>query len=181
MPWGEKVRWVPVGKDKFQLDKWLDGLFLALEDESEMFWIGTPEGTFKTRTVKRQDPEKSSDVVFFNSIVGAPWMLKPKEDKPEKEIKIRSDVLTSTEDKPEVSYEFKTETSVHTTRCRPREVRHHHARLVVPNEGWGVIYMATISPPSAWTTTSNGCAPGWKRTTSPTLKHPAPTKRTCSK
>ena len=67
MPWGEKVRWVPVGKDKFQLDKWLDGLFLALEDESEMFCIGTPEGAFKTRTVKRQDPEKSSDGVFFNS------------------------------------------------------------------------------------------------------------------
>ena len=34
-------------------------------------------------------------------------MLKPKEGKPEKEIKIRVDVLTSIEDKPEVSHEFK--------------------------------------------------------------------------
>ena len=53
--WGEKVLWLEGTKKKVQLDeKWHDGIFLAIRDESEEAIIGTPTGCFLARSINRR-------------------------------------------------------------------------------------------------------------------------------
>ena len=70
--WGEKVLYLPAGKAKAQLSKWLEGIYVCLKDESEEAIVGTPDGCEVVRSVRRLSREDASAAVLFNSIKGSP-------------------------------------------------------------------------------------------------------------
>ena len=77
-PWGEKILWLEGSKKKVQVsEKWHDGIFLGLVDETEEAIVGTPNGCFKARSIRRRPAEECRDPLFFNSVVGLPWKLQP--------------------------------------------------------------------------------------------------------
>lgn len=58
-------------------EKWHDGIFLGLVDETEEAIVGTLNGCFKARSIRRRPAEECRDPLFFNSVVGLPWKLQP--------------------------------------------------------------------------------------------------------
>ena len=79
IPWGEKVLWIPGGgKAKPGIEpKWLEGIFVGLVDLSNEYLVGTPEGIFKTASMKRMTKEGARDPVLFSAVQGTPWKLTP--------------------------------------------------------------------------------------------------------
>ena len=90
--------YLPAGKAKAQLSKWLEGIKVGLKDESEEAIVGTLEGCEVVRSVRRLSREDASDAVLFNSIKGSPWCLKPVQNTIPCVINI--DVQTSGQSKP---------------------------------------------------------------------------------
>eukprot|EP00973_Karenia_brevis_P081754 11334063-Karenia_brevis.AAC.1 len=67
--WGEKVLRLPGGKRKAQAaEKWFEGICLGLKDKSEEGIIGTPEGCFHARSIRRLSKNEASDAVLLNAI-----------------------------------------------------------------------------------------------------------------
>ena len=103
--WGEKVLWLEGSKKKAQAgEKWHDGIFLGLVDESEEAVIGTPNGCFKSRSIRRRTREESKDPTYFNAVIGLPWKMRPKEsddgDQASAPVTLKIDILPSTDELP---------------------------------------------------------------------------------
>ena len=75
-----------VGKDKFD-NKWEDGVWLGVVNESGENIIGTSEGCIKVRAVKRKPIEKRWDKDHMGIMRGVPWEVIP--GHPERELKSR--------------------------------------------------------------------------------------------
>ncbi len=70
--------WLPLSKKKPQMnEKWLDGVFLGIKDDSEEAIVGTAHGCFTTRSIRRRAPEDRADPLLLNHVCGAPWALVP--------------------------------------------------------------------------------------------------------
>ena len=55
--------------------RWGVGIFLGIRTVSGEQYVGTSDGTFKVRTVKRFPPNKRFNIDLLNSIKGTPWDL----------------------------------------------------------------------------------------------------------
>ena len=55
--------------------RWGVGIFLGIRTVSGEQYVGTSDGTFKVRTVKRFPPDKRFNIDLMNSIKGTPWDL----------------------------------------------------------------------------------------------------------
>ena len=53
------------------------GIFLRINDESEIAVVGTPHGAVFARSIRRVPKEDSGDGLLFNSIKEVPWELQP--------------------------------------------------------------------------------------------------------
>lgn len=77
-PWGEKVLWLRARKKKAQVEeKWHDGIFVGVTDETQEANVVTTTGCFCTRSIRRRTAEGASDAVLFNSVAGSPWAWQP--------------------------------------------------------------------------------------------------------
>ena len=75
---GEKVLWLEPGKPKSRLtDRWLEGIFVGLHDDSDEILVATENGVLKARTAKRLSPEDGRDGPLVNRVVGLPWRAVP--------------------------------------------------------------------------------------------------------
>ena len=71
---GEKVMYLKAGKQKSRLeDRWLEGLFLGVQDRSDEVVVGTRDGVYKARTVRRLDPVQRRDAALAREMRGLPW------------------------------------------------------------------------------------------------------------
>ena len=59
------------------MQKWNEGIFLRIKDESERAVIGTPHGIVFARCVRRVPKDDSEDGMLVNRIQGLPWDLQP--------------------------------------------------------------------------------------------------------
>ena len=77
-PFGEKVMWLKAGKPKSRLeDRWKEGLFLGVQDRSDEVVVGTRDGVFKARSVKRLDGVQRRDASLVQEMKGVPWQPIP--------------------------------------------------------------------------------------------------------
>jgi len=77
-PPGEKVLYLPAGKRVSRLeDRWKPGIYLGIIDNSDELIVGTKEGVFRARSVKRLTLDERKDPEFLNAIVGTPWKPVP--------------------------------------------------------------------------------------------------------
>jgi hypothetical protein len=80
-PFGEKVLYLEAGKLKSQLqDRWHEGIFLGVQDRSDEVLVGTREGVFKARTLRRLDGVQRRDPDLVKSLRGVPWQPVPGEE-----------------------------------------------------------------------------------------------------
>ena len=78
VPCSEKVFYLEQSERKVHVEaKWHEGIFLGIEDESEIAVVGAPHGIVFSRSIRRVPKEDSGDGMLFNSIRGAPWELQP--------------------------------------------------------------------------------------------------------
>ena len=70
--------YLEAGKLKSQLtDRWREGIFLGVQDRSDEVLVGTREGVFKARTLKRLDGVQRRDADLLKSLRGVPWQTVP--------------------------------------------------------------------------------------------------------
>ena len=55
--------------------RWFEGIFLGFRGLSNEFFVGTPEGVKRVRTVKRKARETRWSIDALNSFRGLPWQL----------------------------------------------------------------------------------------------------------
>ena len=80
---GERLmfRRQPLGARLAKLESlWEEGIFVGYRSQSGEYMIGTAEGAFKTRTIKRMICEKRWDAGNLSCIVGTPWKPIPGDD-----------------------------------------------------------------------------------------------------
>ena len=80
---GEKLRFHPLGliKGRGKLDsKMIEGIYLGSSRKSAEYYMGTPDGVLRARTVFRVPLEERYDEVALGTFRGMPWNLKPHED-----------------------------------------------------------------------------------------------------
>ena len=70
--------YVETGKLRSQLqDRWHEGIFLGLQDRSDEVLVGTREGVFKARTLRRLDGVQRRDPELLKGLRGLPWQPVP--------------------------------------------------------------------------------------------------------
>jgi hypothetical protein len=77
---GERLmcRRQPLGTRLAKLESlWEEGVFLGYRSQSGEYMIGTTEGTFETRAIKRMVIEKRWDPKNIEMVVGTPWRPMP--------------------------------------------------------------------------------------------------------
>ena len=74
----ERVLYLPAGKRQSKWhDRWLEGLFLGVCDDSDEVLVGTPEGVFRVRSFRRLTAADRRDPVMLASVRGTPWCPVP--------------------------------------------------------------------------------------------------------
>ena len=82
LEFGEKLnfRRSPIGTKMAKLDTlWSDGVFLGYRTASGEIVVGTADGVYKTRTVKRKAQEHRWDKQNLDMVGGVPWRTSPGE------------------------------------------------------------------------------------------------------
>ena len=83
LEFGERIlfRRQPIGARLAKLDSlWEEGAFLGYRSQSGETMVGTADGVFKTRTVKRMPMEKRWSPDTISLVVGLPWKPMPGDD-----------------------------------------------------------------------------------------------------
>ena len=57
--------------------KWRDGVFLGVRDASNEYFVGTPDGVFKTRNIQLKPESQKSELSQLQAITGTPWCMVP--------------------------------------------------------------------------------------------------------
>ena len=86
LEFGEKVhfRKTPVGNKMAKLDSlWSDGVFLGYRSMSGEVIVGTKDGVFKSRTVRRRAFEHRWEKASLDMVGGVPWRTSPDRDEAE--------------------------------------------------------------------------------------------------
>ena len=74
MRFGEFVLWLAPGKRASRLASGMkQGVYLGIKDISGEHYVGTAEGVFIARTIRRVVPELQANKELFNQFQGAPW------------------------------------------------------------------------------------------------------------
>ena len=81
VPFGECVHFVPVVTRNVRLNKlaakWRDAIFLGIKESSGEYFVGTPDGVFRARSVKRKPDDEKYQRSLLESMKGVPWQLHP--------------------------------------------------------------------------------------------------------
>ncbi len=67
---------VDLPKDAKMDAKFLDGVYLGISQRNSEYFIGTPEGVFGSRTIKRFPYEERLNFEFIDKVKGVPWLLR---------------------------------------------------------------------------------------------------------
>ena len=80
---GEKLmfRRQPIGARLAKLESlWDEGVFLGYRSQSGEYMVGTKDGAFKTRTIKREPEERRWSAESIAMVVGTPWRPMPEDE-----------------------------------------------------------------------------------------------------
>ena len=79
---GECIHYMPVKRGRLlKLEpRFEDGVFLGIREESDELFVGTPDGVYKVRNVRRKPMSQRWDKKFMLSIRGKPWSPNPSEE-----------------------------------------------------------------------------------------------------
>ncbi|CAJ1331146.1 unnamed protein product, partial [Effrenium voratum] len=100
--WYQPLKESGTRKKKFE-GKFDDGVFLGIQENSLLKWIGTPEGVTRAWSVKLRPESEKWNLEEFNSFVGLPWHLKPNVSRDGSSIipVMEKDVVVELHDRPE--------------------------------------------------------------------------------
>ena len=100
--WYQPLKETGTRKKKFE-GKFEDGVFLGIQENSLLKWIGTPEGVTRAWSVKLRPESEKWNLEEFNSFVGLPWHLKPNVSRDGSSIipVMEKDVVVELHDRPE--------------------------------------------------------------------------------
>ncbi|CAJ1372050.1 unnamed protein product [Effrenium voratum] len=100
--WYQPLKESGTRKKKFE-GKFEDGVFLGIQENSLLKWIGTPEGVTRAWSVKLRPESEKWNLEEFNSFVGLPWHLKPNVSRDGSSIipVMEKDVVVELHDRPE--------------------------------------------------------------------------------
>ena len=72
---GEQIQFMPLDvKKQGKLEpRWMFGTYLGFRIESGESLVGTPEGVFKTRSVRRRTEDARWSLKAIEELKGAPW------------------------------------------------------------------------------------------------------------
>ena len=57
--------------------KWKDAVFLGIKESSGEYFVGTPDGVFRARSIKRKPDEEKYQLDLLNGMRGTPWEMVP--------------------------------------------------------------------------------------------------------
>ena len=98
LEFGEAVHFMPLDalKQPNPDARCMDGIWLALRLGTEEYLVGTKEGVFKARTVRRKPPESRWDFQQVSDVMGTPW--KPYNFTEDDKLRVRLPGMTDSSD-----------------------------------------------------------------------------------